>query len=145
MPNQTLENILAYIETKGATIPLLVDKIKVTKAKEPLPGVCKDYALHVYLGLDKPVETLRTKIGPITVDQWRINCDLVFNRNLKSRELYSNVNGLSYWINLLTTTFMNGNNSGAFKTSSWEFQYQEDDADAVNLKGIFTCEIQNTY
>lgn len=145
MANQTLNDILTYIETKGATIPLLAGKIKVTKAKEPYPGNCKDYGMQVYVGLEKPLETIRKKIGPITIDEWQINCDLIINKSHKSRELYSDANGASYWIDKLTTTFINGTNNGAFRDSWWAFDHQEDDADAVVLKGIFHCEVQNVY
>lgn len=145
MANVTLDNIFTYIETKGQTIPLLVGRVKVSKAKEPISGLFKDYGLRAYLGQDKPVETTRTKIGPIAIEEWQINCDLIFNRDLKSRNLYSDPYGLSYWIDKLTSTFINGTNNGAFKNSWWQFAGQEDDADAVVLKGIFNCEIQKLY
>lgn len=145
MANQTLNDILTYIEAKGATIPLLVGNIKVSKSKEPYPGVCKDYGLQVYLGLDKPQETIRKKIGPIALYEWQINCDLILNRSLKSRDLYSDPYGVSYWVDKLTATFINGSNNGNFKTSWWEFLRQEEDAEAVVLKGIFHCEVEQTY
>lgn len=145
MPNQTLDDLLTYIETKGATVPALVGNIKVTRTKEPYPGVIKDYGLQVYIGSDKPVETIRKKIGPITIDQWQINCDLVLNKAYRSRELYSKADGVSFWINTLVSTFINGTNNGAFKNSSWEFLGQEDNDDTVVIRGMFHVEVQNTF
>lgn len=145
MANQKLNDILTYIETKGATIPLLSNKIKVCKKGEPYPGIIKDYGLRIYLGLEKPKEEIRKKIGPIVNEIWRINVDVIINRSLVSRQLYSDTYGVSYWVDKMTSTFMNQNNSGAFRDSFWEFAGQEDRDEAVIVRGIFQCEVVNTY
>jgi hypothetical protein len=146
MPNQTIEDVFAYLETKiPASIPELAGKVLVTKSKEPFPGIIKDYGVRAYLGLEKPKEILFKKIGPIYHEMYRINVDFIFNKSLKSRELYSDAKGLSYWENQLTIALINGTNNGAFKNSYWELTNQEDYQDTVVLRGIFTCEIVNRY
>lgn len=145
MANQTLEDVFDFLEAKLATVPDLRDKVRVCKPNEPYPGIIRDYGVRIYLGLEKPKETIYRKIGPIANEIWRINVDFLFNKNLKSRQLYSDAKGLSYWIDLMTSTLKHQNNNGAFKTSWWEFDRQEIENDAVILRGIFTCEVQNVY
>lgn len=145
MANQKLNDILSYIETRGQTVPLLVGKVKVTRKDEPFPGVIKDYGLRVYVGLEKPKEDIRKKIGPIVNEIWRINADLIINRSLKSRELYSDTYGASYWVDKLTSTFLNQTNNGAFRDSFWEFAGQDNEDEAVIVRGIFQCEVVSTY
>jgi hypothetical protein len=144
--NQTIDDILVYLETNiPAEIPELTGLVKVTRAKEPTPGVFSNYGVKIYLGLDKPKEILFKKIGPLAHEVWRINVDFVYNKSSKSRELYSDAKGLSYWESQLTDALMFGTNLGAFKSSFWELQNQEDYQDTVVLRGIFTCEIVNRY
>lgn len=146
MANQKLEDILAYLETRIQTsVPELQGKVKVTKPNEPYPGGISNYGVRIYLGLEKPKETQFLKIGPIATETWRINVDFIFNRDLKTRQLYSDGRGLSYWENLLTSVLRFENNNEAFRGSGWDFEGQENQNDATILKGIFTCEVQNTY
>ena len=146
MANQKLNDILTYLETKIPTeIPELKGKVKVTRPKEPYPGVIDNYGVRIYLGNGKPKSIEFRKIGPIATETWQINVDIIFNRDLKSRELYSDAKGVSYWENLLTDALAFGNNNQTFKTSGWEFQAQENENDATVLKGIFTCEVLNKY
>lgn len=146
MANQKLNDILSYLETKiPSEIPELRDKVKVTRPDEPYPGRIDNYGVRIYLGRDKPKEVQYRKIGPIATEIWQINVDLIFNRNLKSRELYSDAKGLSYWENLMTSALIFENNNETFQTSGWEFQAQENENDATVLKGIFTCEVVNRY
>lgn len=145
MANQKLEDIFVFLEAKLQTVADLSGKVKVCKADEPYPGVIKDYGVRIYLGLENPKEEIRKKIGPIVHEIWRINVDFIFNKNLKSRQLYSDAKGLSYWADKMTSTLKNQNNSNAFRDSHWEFERQENENDAVILKGIFICEVVNTY
>lgn len=146
MANQKLNDILVYLETKIPTeIPELRGKVKVTRTNEPYPGVIDNYGVQIYLGQDKPKQVAYRKIGPIATETWQINVDIILNRDLKSRELYSDAKGISYWENLMTSALAFGNNSETFQTSGWEFQSQENKNDATVLKGIFTCEVQNLY
>lgn len=145
MANQKLEDAFVFLETKLATVSDLVGKVKVCKPDEPYPGTIKDYGVRIYLGLEKPKEEVRKKIGPIVNEYWRINVDFIFNKNLKSRQLYSDAKGLSYWIDLMTSTLKNQNNSNAFRDSHWEFERQENENDAVIIRGIFHVEVVNTY
>lgn len=146
MANQKLENILAYLETRIQSADSeLQGKVKVTRPDEPFPGVISNYGVRIYLGLEKPKETQFRKIGPIATEIWRINVDFIYNKDSKSRQLYSDVKGLSYWENLLTSVLRFENNNEAFRGSGWDFEGQENQNDATILKGIFTCEVQNQY
>lgn len=146
MANQTLNDVLNFLETRiPAGIPELAGKVKVTKKDEPYPGVISNYGIRIYLGNERPKETVYRKIGPIANEMWRINVDFIFNRDTKSRELYSDGKGLSYWENLLTSVLKRQNNNGVFKDCWWEFEQQVNENDAVVLKGVFNCEIQNIY
>lgn len=141
----TIEDILRYIETKAATIPDLVGKIKVQYPGEPLPEF-KDYGLRVSFSQDDYKEIRRNKIGPIVSELYRINVDFVFNKALKSREAFSHPKGLSYWENLLSVTFMNQRNGGLFKDSYWAATLpMEINADSVILRGILNVHLQNLY
>lgn len=117
----------------------------MTRPDEPTPGVVKDYGVRIYLGAEKPKEIQYRKIGPIVTEIWHINVDFILNKDLKSRELYSDVKGLSYWENLITAALIFENNNEAFQSSSWEFVGQENENDATVLKGVFNCEVQNRY
>ncbi len=146
MANLTINDIFTFLETRiQAAIPELRGKVKVTRKDEPYPGVIANYGVRMYLGEERPKETEYLKIGPIARETWRINVDFIFNRDAKSRELYSDSRGISYWENILTSTLKRQNNNGVFKDSWWEFEQQVDENDAVILKGIFNCELENTY
>ena len=146
MANQKLNDIISYLETKiPEEIPELRGKVKVALPNEPFPGGIKDYGIRIYLGLEKPKDTQYRKIGPIATEYWRINVDVLLNRALKSRELYSDSRGVSYWESQLTSALIFENNNGDFVGSGWEFQNQENENDATVLKGIFNCEVQNRY
>lgn len=139
----TLESVLQYIETQAATISDLVGHIKVVFPKEAEPNF-KDYGLKVYFGRDDWSEVVRNKIGPIYTVIYRINMDLVFNRRLASRQVFSDAKGISYWQNLLIETFINQKNNGAFKDSYWTPDVEMDrPADSVVLRGTLTVVTQN--
>lgn len=139
-----INDIFSFLETRLATISDLVGKIKVTKEKEPYPGVIKDYGVRAYLS-DNPKEIVAKKIGNVIHEHWKVNVDLIINRQMKTREAYSDAKGISYWENLITSTLLHQTNNGLFVTSRWEFQGLEELADSIVLKGIYHCEILNRY
>ena len=138
------EDILLYIESTAGSNVDLANKIKVTKPGEPMPGV-SDYGLRVYFGEENWKENTRTKIGPIMTEVYRVNVDLVFNRSLKSRQMFSDGKGISYWENALTSMFANKTNNGTFKDSYWSPSVMETNADSIVIKGLFNAVIQNQY
>jgi hypothetical protein len=140
-----INDVLTFLEARlVAQIPSLAHKVKVTKENEPYPGVVKDYGVQIYLG-ENPKEIVAKKIGNVIHEIWHTNVDFLFNRNLKSRELYSDSLGLSYWENAITTALLHQTNNGQFVKSWWAFERQENLADCVKLKGIHHTEILNRY
>jgi hypothetical protein len=140
-----LEDILQYIETKAATNGDLVNNIKVVHPGQPVPAF-KTYGLRVYFGQDDWKEIRRVKIGPIVDEHYRVNVDLVFNRALTPRTVFSDAKGISYWENTLTAMFINKTNNGLFKDSYWSASLpMEITADAVILRGILNVHLQNIY
>ncbi len=140
-----IEDILQYIETKAATIGDLVGQIKVVHPGNPVPNI-KNYGLRVYFGQDDWKEVRRNKIGPIVSEIYHVNVDLVFNRALTPRAVFSDAKGISYWENTLTALFMNETNSGVFKDSYWSPALpMEINADSVILRGILFVHVQNIY
>lgn len=136
-----LNDVFAYLETTLGDVADLRGRVKVIKEKEPIPGAFKDYGVQCYLGSENPKETQYRKIGPIAHDIYHINTDLIFNRNLESRQLYSDAKGLSYWENLIRSTLFHRTNNGAFQDSYWEFLNQKNLDEAVILQGMFHCEV----
>lgn len=145
MSNQKLNDVLSYLETALGAVSDLRGKVIVTKDKEPVPGLIRDYGVQVYLGNENPKEVQYRKIGPIAHETWHINTDLVFNRNLQTRQLYSEAKGLSYWENLLHSTLFHKTNDEVFQDSWWEFLNQKNLDDSVILQGMFHCEVVNRY
>ena len=139
-----LNDLLTFLETRLQTISDLSGKVKVTLENEPYPGVIKDYGVRIYLP-EKPKELVRKKIGNIVHEIWHIKVDLVINRDLKTRESYSDAKGVSYWEHLITSTLLHQRNSGAYVDSFWEFERSEKLADSIIVHGEWTCEVQNTY
>jgi hypothetical protein len=140
-----IEDILQYIETRAATNSDLVGFVKVVHPGNPVPAF-KTYGLRVYFGQDNWKEIQRVKIGPIVSEIYRINVDLVFNRNLTPRTVFSDAKGISYWENTLSALFMNKTNGGVFKDSYWAATLpMEVTSDAVILRGILFVHLQNIY
>lgn len=140
-----IEDILEYIETKAATISDLVGNIKVVHPGNPVPAF-KTYGLRAYFGQEKWKELKRNKIGPIVSELYEVNLDLVFNRAVTPRQVYSDAKGISYWENTLTSLFVNKTNNGLFKDSYWEPRGpMEINGDSVILKGVLSVHVQNTY
>lgn len=140
-----IEDILQYIETRAATISDLVGNIKVVQPNNPVPNI-KTYGLRVYFGSENWKELRRTKIGPIVSEIYNVNVDLVFNRALTPRAVFSDAKGISYWENTLTALFINKTNGGLFKDSYWAPSLPlEFNADSVILRGILTVHIENLY
>ena len=140
-----IEDIIQYIETRAATIGDLVGNVKVVHPGNPVPAI-KTYGLRVYFGQDDWKEIQRKKIGPIVSELYKVNVDLVFNRNLTPRAVFSDAKGISYWENTLTALFMNKTNGGLFKDSYWAASLpMEITADAVILRGILNVHLQNIY
>src|SRR3990167_221645 len=138
------EDVILYIEASAGSNADLANKIKVSKPGEPIAAV-SDYGLRVYFGEENWKENTRTKIGPIMTETYRVNVDLVFNRSLKSRQLFSDGKGISYWENALTSMFANKTSNGTFKDSYWSPTIQETQADSIVIKGIFSAVVQNQY
>ncbi len=140
-----IEDILQYIEAKAATIGDLVGKVKVVLPGEPVPDF-KDYGMRIYFGLDNWKEIKRNKIGPIVSEIYQVNVDLVFNRSLTPRAVFSDAKGISYWENVLTTLFINQTNSGMFKDSYWVASLpMEINSGSIILRGTLFAHLQNIY
>lgn len=140
-----IEDILQYIETKLATNADLVNNIKVVHPSNPVPNF-KTYGARAYFGKDDWKEIKRNKIGPIVSEIYHINLDLVFNRSLTPRQVFSDAKGVSYWEHTLTALFVNNTNGGLFKDSYWApAGAMEINADSVILKGVLFAHIQNIY
>lgn len=140
-----IEDILLYIEARLATIGDLVGNIKVVHPGNPVPNI-KNYGVRAYIGQDTWKEIKRNKIGPIVSEHYQVNVDLVFNRSLTPRQVYSDAKGISYWENTLIALFVNKTNGALFKDSYWAPNGSpEINADSVILKGILFVHVQNLY
>lgn len=139
----TMEDVLQFAEARAATITDLVGHIKVVMPNEPEPSF-RDYGFKVYFGREDWHELIRNKIGPIYTEVYRINADLVFNRRLASRQVFSDAKGISYWNDILIRTFLNQRNSNTFKDCKWEPEGTiEKGSDSVVLKGVLTVRLEN--
>lgn len=145
MANQKRNDIFVFLETKLATNADLVGKIKVTREKEAYPGAIKDYGVRLFVPEENPYEVVKKKIGNILHEMYHTGLEFIFNRNLKSRELYSDAKGLSYWQYEINRLLLHQTNSGVFETSWWEYKSQEEKGDCIILKGIHHCEVRNIY
>lgn len=140
-----IEDILQYIEAQCATISDLATNIKVVFPGNPVPNI-KTYGVRVYFGQEDWKVLKRNKIGPIVSEHYKVNVDLIFNRSLTPRTVFSDAKGISYWENTLTALFVNKTNGGVFKDSYWApHGAMEINADSVILKGILFAHLQNTY
>ncbi len=138
-----IEDVLLYIESKTNTILDLVDHVKIVRPTEVVPDF-KDYGLRVYFSESDWLRSRREKIGPIMTDRYQINIDLVFNKSLKTREVFSDVKGISYWETTLMVLFANSTNEGLFRDSYWSVNTQlEQNAESVIIKGILTVVVDN--
>lgn len=138
-----IEDILQYVEAKGNTIPELNGKVKTVRPTEAVPDF-KDYGMRVYFGENNWLNTRREKIGPILTDRYMVNIDLVFNRSLKYREVFSDTKGISYWETVLKVLFANNTNQGLFRDSYWSVNTQlEQNAESVIIKGILNVVVDN--
>lgn len=141
----SLEDILQYIERVGSSDSDLRNHIFVVRPKEPIPNI-KDYGLRVYFGEDGWLSNKREKIGPIITQYYEINTDLVFNRQLTSRQVFSNSKGISYWESVMTTLFANSTNSGLFRDSYWTPNgNMEQNDESTILKGILHVVVDTHY
>lgn len=141
----TLDNVITYIETQAATNSDLSGKIKVTLPGQPLPDI-KDYGLRIYFEKEDWKEVIRNKIGPIVTEVYRINVDLIFNKALTPRQIFSHAKGISYWENTLMDLFINRLNNYTFKDSYWAATGpMEMNPDSVILKGVLVVTLQNQY
>lgn len=140
-----LQTILSYIEAVASTNSDLSGHITITKPGEPIPSF-KDYGLRVYVGDPEWLKTKRLKIGPILTQVYRINMDLVFNRNLTSANIFSDAKGISYWETTLTALFANRRVIGLFRDSYWypkgSIEYP---SASVIIKGILEVTIDTFY
>jgi len=144
MANQTLENIVSYIETKLATISLL-KQVEYTDSEDQ-PPLIREYGAHIFLPEEDSYESERRYIGAHLNETWNIRVDIIINRHFQTqRKAVSDARGTSYWKALITELFLNGTNSGVFESSKWEFSDYDTNADIYKLKGIFSCELLNTY
>lgn len=140
-----IEDILQYIESQVATIGFSGANMKVVHPGEPVPAF-KDYGIRAYFGQDNWKEIRRNKIGPIVSEIYSVNVDLVFNKHLTPRSVFSDARGISYWENTLTALFINERNGGLFKDSYWVASLpMEINSDSVILRGILTVHLQNIY
>lgn len=139
-----LEDAVSYLETTLGSNASLKNKVTWTYKDDNLPSF-KDYGVHTYLGLAEPKEVEYRKIGPLAVETWKINCDLVINKNYKARESVSDGFGISYWENYMVRTLFHKQNNGTFRDSWWDSQGVEDLTDSHIIRGIFTCQFDNQY
>lgn len=138
-----VEDVIEYIETTANAVTDLQGQIKTTRPAEPIPAI-KTYGLRIYFGEQDWHSIDRRKIGPIVTETFRVNVDLVFNRNLTPRQVFSDLKGISYWDRLLVNLFGNRNNDGRFKDSLWAPSVSmEQNAESTILKGILTIVVEN--
>jgi hypothetical protein len=139
-----LNDIVSYMETTLGSYSMLRGNVIWTYKDDTTPAF-KDYGAHLYLGLAEPKEVEYRKIGPLASETWRINCDLVVNKNYKPRLSVSDPYGLSYWENQLFAAFFHKNNNGTFRDSWWDSQGIDDFSDSHVVRGILTCQLDNQY
>lgn len=143
MPFKLNDNV-SYLERTLGSNSYLKNNIKWTYKDDSVP-VFKDYGIHIYLGLTEPKEIEYRKIGPWALEHWRINLDMVLNKNYKPRDSVSDSLGLSYWENYLTSQFFHKQNNGTFQDSWYETLGVDDFADSHIIRGIFHSQIDNQY
>lgn len=141
-----LNDIVSYIETQAQTISDLRGKVKFRNTDE-VPHDFKDYGLEIYVGSQEPKETTRKFCGPVVQELWTINVDFILNKSfVSSRRSISDDKAISYWENLLVSTFINRRNNYSFQDSWWEpagppVQMN----DSIVLPGLFKAEVNNQY
>ena len=144
MTNQKLNEIITYIEGKLATVADL-DNVEYTDIDDT-PPVVNRYGIHMYRTPGEDYESERRLIGNHLHERWNINLDIIINRHFSTpRVAVSDAKGISYWVNLITALFVNGTNEGIFEDSQWIYDDYIKDTDMYTLKGVFTCEVVNTY
>lgn len=139
-----LNDAVSFLETTLGSNSDLRGNIKWTD-RDDTPPVFKNYGVHVYLGLAEPKETEYRVIGPRALERWRLNCDMIINKNYKPRIGLSDSNGISYWENQINSLLFHKQNNGTFRDSWWDSQGVEDMADSHIIRGIFNCELDNQY
>lgn len=139
-----LNDIVSYMERTLGSNAMLKGNVTWTYKDDTVPAF-KDYGAHLYLGLQEPKEVEYRKIGPYAMETWRINCDLVINKNFKPRLSVSDTYGISYWENYFFDTFFHSNNNGTFRDSWWDSQGVDDFSDSHIVRGILTCQLDNQY
>lgn len=139
-----LNDAINYVEATLGSNSLLKGRIEWTYKDDSVPGF-KDYGIHIYLGLAEPKEVEYRKIGPLASENWRINCDVVLNKNYKPRVSMSDPLGISYWENYMVSSFFHKQNNGTFRDSWWDSQGVDDLADSHIIRGLFNCQFDNQY
>lgn len=139
-----LNDVLSYLETTLGSSTYLKGNVTWTYKDDTTPTF-KDYGVHIYLGLTEPKEVEYRKIGPFALESWRLNCDVVLNKNYKPRVSVSDSLGLSYWENYMVSTLFHKSNNGTFKDSWWDSKGVEDYSDSHVIRGIFNCQLDNQY
>lgn len=141
----TLENIIQYIETRAALNPDLAGHVKAVRPREPVPQF-KDYGLRIYFNDQDYVANHREKLGPVLTQRYRINLDLVFNRQLTDRKVWSDAKGISYWTMAISLLFANQTNGGLFRDSYWTPNAaMEQDDSATIIRGILHITVDTVY
>lgn len=133
-----INGVLKYIEYQGALNSDLVNHVKVTRPNDPVPNF-QDYGLRAYCGEADWLTTRREKIGPILTKTFRVNLDLVFNKSLVPREVFSNTKGVSYWEDAISRLFANNIAGGLFRDSLWTTNgVMEQNPESTLIKGVLT-------
>lgn len=140
----TLNNVVSYLKTTLQTDSDLNGNVEFTYKQNPIPSF-KNYGIHIHLSYQPMKEQRAHKIGPLLLETWYINLDVIINRAFKAETSLSDAKGVSYWENRITDLLLHGTNNGAFRDSSWQVLDIEGADGAQILRGLFTCEIENRY
>lgn len=139
-----LNDVVTYLETALGSNADLRGNVKWT-FRDDTPPAFKNYGVHIYCGLDEPKESEYRIIGPKVMECWRINTDIIVNKNYKPRIGLNDAYGLSYWENQVNSLLFHKQNNGTFHDSWWDSKGIEDMADSHIIRGIFNAELDNQY
>lgn len=139
-----VNDAVSYVEATLGSNAQLKGRIEWTYKDATVPAF-KDYGVHLYLGLEEPKEVEYRKIGPLALETWRINCDVVLNKNFKPRASLSESFGIPYWEGYLFRTLFHKQNNGTFRDSWWDSQGVDDFSDSHIIRGLFNCQFDNQY
>ncbi len=138
--NDIISFLLSQLDTEAR-----LTTISFTGNDDQEPQV-KEYGAHIYMGEEEPVEREARHIGPHLTETWSINLDIIIKKKSKTpRDAVSDPYGTSYWIKTITNLLLNKKNNGMFKWTRWNSLEHEEINSGIKIKGLFNCEILNTY